>query len=114
LAWSPTWKETKEILEKAINAENFSIKADMIKLYKALDEVENISTSAKGFVEYNGPVVLRELDEENHAGYIFIGTFGINEYGGSIIVIPLFILEYSEEEGSEPMAMLLIPMMQGD
>ena len=64
MAWSPTWEEVQEIIEKAMEVDNFKLKADVAKIFKATGEDEEFANT-DFFVSYEGPMNMKMYNKEN-------------------------------------------------
>lgn len=109
MAWSPTWEEVQEIIEKAMEVDNFKLKADVAKIFKATGEDEEFANT-DFFVSYEGPMNMKMYNKENRQAAIFIGYMGFDAVTHNFIHLPLFLLSYGEEDVT-PIIMLAMPVV---
>ena len=109
MIWQPTWEEASEIIEKAIKVDNFKVKADIGKLFRA--DGDEIPETTQYIADYSGPITFKMYDKENQMAMLFIGVLGSMMNINTTVVIPLFVLEYLEEDDSSPMIMLSLPLL---
>lgn len=63
MIWQPTWEEASEIIEKAIKVDNFKVKADIGKLFRA--DGDEIPETTQYIADYSGPITFKMYDKEN-------------------------------------------------